>query len=212
MQSKPFYDYVVYEDGRIWSNYSKRYLAHSIVRGNYHQVTLFINKTPVRFKVHRLVAMCFIPNPNNYPHINHIDGNKNNNHVSNLEWCTSYYNNKHARDNGLNNVKESNSRRWENDDFRRRVSNKISKTQKEKEVMKGERNPSFRYRIYLDGNVISRQELAEKLNISMSYTSEKIREASHGNICKKFTENKVHVVDTKKSQSTIENTVDNNGK
>lgn len=211
MQSKPFYNYVVYEDGRIWSNYTQRYLKHDIVN-NYHQVTLAINNIRTRFKVHRLVAMCFIPNPNNFPQINHIDGNKNNNHVSNLEWCTSYYNNKHARDNGLNNVKESNSKRWNDDDFRRRVSSKISETHIKREVMKGENNPSFRYRIYLDGNVVSRQELAEKLNISLSYTSEQIRKASHGNACKRFIDNKVYVVDTKKSQSTIENTADNNGK
>lgn len=45
------------------------------------------------FTIHRLVAMTFIPNPNNYPSVNHIDENKLNNTVSNLEWCTIKYNN-----------------------------------------------------------------------------------------------------------------------
>lgn len=44
------------------------------------------------FTVHRLVAMCFIPNPNNYGEVNHKDEVKNNNVVSNLEWCTRRYN------------------------------------------------------------------------------------------------------------------------
>ena len=52
-------------------------------------------------KIHQLVAKAFISNPYNYPIINHKDGNKLNNNVSNLEWCSYSYNTKHAFDNGL---------------------------------------------------------------------------------------------------------------
>lgn len=52
-------------------------------------------------KIHRVVAKCFLPNPDSLPQINHKDGNKLNNDVSNLEWCTQSENIKHAYDNGL---------------------------------------------------------------------------------------------------------------
>lgn len=51
--------------------------------------------------IHRLIAKTFISNPNNLPQINHKDGNKLNNCITNLEWCTNLYNQQHAWKNGL---------------------------------------------------------------------------------------------------------------
>ena len=56
-------------------------------------------------RVNRLVAQVFIPNPKQLPEVNHIDGNKDNNHVSNLEWCDRSQNMKHAIRTGLANPK-----------------------------------------------------------------------------------------------------------
>lgn len=62
----------------------------------YIAVTLTYKNNYKRFLVHRLVAEAFIPNPNNYPCINHKDENKSNNNVDNLEWCTVKYNNSYG--------------------------------------------------------------------------------------------------------------------
>jgi hypothetical protein len=68
----------------------------------YSQVTLCKNGKPKHFKLHRLVALMFIPNPKNKPEVNHDDGNKENCCVTNLYWATKSENIRHAFDNGLN--------------------------------------------------------------------------------------------------------------
>lgn len=70
----------------------------------YWRVGIQIDNKQYHKAVHRLVAEAFIPNPNNLPQINHIDGNKDNNHVSNLEWCDNGYNQRHAINNGLKSI------------------------------------------------------------------------------------------------------------
>ena len=67
----------------------------------YLRVVLSHGRINKGFLVHRLIAMVFLPNPENKPMVNHKDGNKKNNHVSNLEWCTRKENELHAKNHGL---------------------------------------------------------------------------------------------------------------
>lgn len=73
-------------------------------RGGYTRIDLYDsrNKKYLKRSVHRLVAEAFIPNPLNKPQVNHIDGDKDNNSINNLEWCTASENMKHAFKTGLN--------------------------------------------------------------------------------------------------------------
>ena len=64
-----------------------------LTKGVYYSVTLYRDGEQKHFQLHRLLAIVFIPNPNNFEFINHKDENKYNNRLDNLEWCTRLYNN-----------------------------------------------------------------------------------------------------------------------
>lgn len=83
---------------RLWKS---RVLKEKNPNGRDVRVSLWKDGNERSFLVHRLVAKAFIPNPENKPCINHIDGNPRNNHVKNLEWATYEENQNHAFDNGL---------------------------------------------------------------------------------------------------------------
>ena len=64
----------------------------SVHKGGYYEIKLSKNGTRKHFLIHRLVALTYIPNPYNYPCVNHKDHNRQNNNLNNLEWCTNMYN------------------------------------------------------------------------------------------------------------------------
>lgn len=78
--------------GRIRNSRTNKILRLGKHRQGYKLVSLYKNKKQKTFLVHRLVAMAFIENPHSFLEINHIDENKENNNVSNLEWCDRVYN------------------------------------------------------------------------------------------------------------------------
>ena len=82
---------IVYKDGRK-KMLQEKILHLSLNDLGYYHVMLSKNGMPKRYKVHRLVAKAFIPNPSNLPIINHKDENPKNNNTENLEWCDQKYN------------------------------------------------------------------------------------------------------------------------
>ncbi len=97
--------YEVSESGEI-RNSSGKILSPNKMHNGYMRIRLCMNGIHKTHGVHRLVASAFIPNPNNYPQVNHKDENRLNNHYSNLEWCTNQYNNNYG--NHSHNISVSN--------------------------------------------------------------------------------------------------------
>lgn len=89
-------NYEVSQSGEVRNATTKHIKSLRISESGYYRVTLYPSgKT---YSVHKLVISTWTKNPDNLPIINHKDGNKLNNNVSNLEWCTHSYNYRHARD------------------------------------------------------------------------------------------------------------------
>jgi hypothetical protein len=94
--------YMISNLGNLYSVRSKQNKVICLNACGYLRTRITCPKNKGSFLVHRLVAAAFIPNPKKYKEVNHVDGNKTNNHVSNLEWCDRSRNCKHAVDIGLN--------------------------------------------------------------------------------------------------------------
>ena len=99
--------YKISHTGKVKSVRSKKWIRPYLNKDGHLKIYLWKNGKGQKYYVHRLVAIHFIPNPNNYAIVNHIDGKKKNNHVKNLEWCTQSENIQHAWDNGLFNRKNT---------------------------------------------------------------------------------------------------------
>lgn len=93
-------NYLVSDDGRIF-NKKGHEIKQRLNRDGYPTIFLWKNNKGTCYCVHRRVAIAFISNPENKPCINHKDGNKANNNLDNLEWCTYSENLRHAIDTGL---------------------------------------------------------------------------------------------------------------
>lgn len=98
---KEFPDYHIGNEGTIISTKRNRraVLKGKIDKDGYVEYHLKINKKDCYIRGHRLIALAWIPNPENFPVVNHKDNTKANNCVNNLEWCTVQYNTQYTFDN-----------------------------------------------------------------------------------------------------------------
>jgi hypothetical protein len=101
--------YEVSSDGRVYSKNFNRFCGRRIRKiqkrkDGYMQIMLNKDKEKRCLKIHRLVAEAFLDNPNKYKDVNHINGNKSDNRVENLEWCNRSHNVTHAYRIGLKNI------------------------------------------------------------------------------------------------------------
>jgi len=103
MEIQDFPNYLIYPDGRVYNKKRNHFLNPSLGWRGYINVTLSNNGKGQALKLHRLIAIHYIPNPNNYPMIDHIDGNKTNNSIENLRWVTSMVNSNSFQKHRINN-------------------------------------------------------------------------------------------------------------
>ena len=89
-------NYTIDKNGTIYSKIKNKIRKQQETIHGYKSIDLISDGIRKKYPVHRLVAIHFIPNPKNKPCVNHIDGNKHNNNVSNLEWVTYSENEKHS--------------------------------------------------------------------------------------------------------------------
>ena len=83
-----FPNYVIFRDGSIYSLRKRKFMAHCFNDEGYAKIKLSVNGKITQYYIHRIVAIHFIKKPKGKDYVNHIDRNRTNAHVSNLEWCT----------------------------------------------------------------------------------------------------------------------------
>jgi len=94
MEIQDFPNYLIYDDGRVFSKKINKFMKHSLNSDGYKYVALYPHRK--NFTIHRLIAKHFIPNPDNKPCVDHINRIRDDNRIENLRWATYSENNKNA--------------------------------------------------------------------------------------------------------------------
>lgn len=122
-QINGYNNYYIYDNGDVLNISTNKILKGSIGENGYKYYRLSKDNNKTMFYAHRLVAEHFLENPNFLPIVNHKDGNKLNNQLSNLEWVSCSENTKHAHDNNL--IKQVSKREYYKEDLENEQWKKI---------------------------------------------------------------------------------------
>lgn len=104
---RDYENYEISTHGRVMNTWRNKILAPNKNTWGYLGVSLYKNGIEKRFQIHRLVAQAFLENPLEKNEVNHIDGDKTNNCITNLEWVTRSENMKHAHQNNLMDISKA---------------------------------------------------------------------------------------------------------
>jgi len=134
-----FENYIIYEDGSVWSTYKQDFISTCFAKSTgYRQINLYSNGKRKTMGIHVLLALAFIPNPENLPIIDHIDRDRKNNNLNNLRWY-DYSGNTLNHDKILLKEKYKTKYGTNHSSQNESVKNKVRKTKLEKY---GDTNPS----------------------------------------------------------------------
>ena len=90
MEIEGYPNYLIYPDGRVFSKKRNKFMKPFKAKNGYLRAQLGNKQTPI--SIHRLVALNYIPNPDNLPIVHHKNGIRDDNRIENLEWCSAMYN------------------------------------------------------------------------------------------------------------------------
>jgi len=94
---KDYPDYLIYEDGKVFSKYTNKFLKPRINIYGYEVIELYKNGKRKYFSIHRLLGIHYIPNPNNLPEVDHKNQERNDNRIENLRWATHSQNQRNCK-------------------------------------------------------------------------------------------------------------------
>jgi hypothetical protein len=167
---KDFPDYTISTKGIVIKIKTNKELSIWIGANGYKHVDLRKDGKGIKVALHRLLAIAFIDNPNNKRTVNHIDGNKLNNNLENLEWATDSENVKHAYNNGLQPYR----REYLLETYNSMLVNKFLKGETITSIAKNSKNCITQISLHL-------RESAERLNLLKEYEAELVRQKAERN-------------------------------